>query len=94
MALKISDQIKEKLASKHAVTEEEVAQCFANKIGLYLIDPREDHQTDPPTLWFIAETDNGRKLKVVFVHRDGNNYLRTAFNPNQDELRIYNKYGR
>lgn len=94
VALKISDKIKEKLAKKHCVKEEEVAQCFANKIGNFLLDTREGHDTDPPTLWFIAETDYGRKLKIVFIHKDGDNYLRSAFDPNAEEVRIYDKRGR
>lgn len=94
MALVVSKKIAEKLASKHCVTEEEVAQCFANKIGVNLLDPREDHASDPPTLWFIAETDYGRKLKIIFIHKDGDNHLRSAFEPDDNELRIYDKYGR
>jgi uncharacterized DUF497 family protein len=94
MATIISEQIKDKLLSKHCVSAQDVEQCFANKIGLYLIDKREDHKSDPPTLWFIAETDDGRLLKIVFIPKDGNNYIRSAFKPNETEIRIYNKFGR
>ncbi|MBZ0096340.1 MAG: hypothetical protein K8H75_13340 [Sulfuricella sp.] len=94
MAIIISQKIREKLASKHNVTEEEVAQCFANRTGEYLLDSREDHASDPPTLWFISETNYARKLKVVFIFRDGNICLRTAFMPNEVELSIYTKYGK
>lgn len=93
MALVISPNIREKLARKHNVCEEEIAQCFANRTGKYLQDTREDHASDPPTLWFISETDYARKLKIVFISRDGNVYLRTAFEPNEIELRIYEKHG-
>lgn len=91
MAVIISEKIREKLASKHNVTPDEVEQCFANRSGKYLKDTREDHATDPPTLWFIAETDYGRKLKVIFVPKNGNNYLRSAFEPNSAEFGIYAK---
>lgn len=94
MAIQISSKTREKLASKHNVSEEEVAQCFANRVGNYLLDTREDHASDPPTLWFVSETDHGRKLKIVFVHRDGNIYLRTAFLADEKAIRIYDKYGR
>ena len=93
MALVISQKISEKLATKHNVSPDEVAQCFANREGQFLLDPREEHRSDPPTLWFIAETNFGRKLKVVFIHKEGNNYLRSAFPPDENELRIYRKYG-
>ncbi len=93
MAVIISEKIREKLALKHNVTPDEVEQCFANRNGKYLKDTREDHATDPPTLWFIAETDYGRKLKVAFVPKNGNDYLRSAFEPNSTELSIYAKRG-
>ena len=93
MALVISPQIAEKLAKKHSVSQEEVAQCFANKTGRYLRDTRAVHATNPPTMWFIAETDYGRKLKVAFVPENGNIYLRTAFVPDATELALYKKYG-
>ena len=93
MAIVMSDPIREKLLNKHCVSEEEVVQCFANRAGSYLRDTREQHQSDPPTLWFIGETDRGRKLKVIFVPRDGNNYIRSAYEPNSSEFRIYEKFG-
>lgn len=93
MSLVVSQKILEKLASKHGVNKDEVEQCFANRTGKYLKDVRENHLTDPPTLWFIAETYYGRKLKVVFVAKDGDIYLRTAYTPDSNELRIYKKHG-
>ena len=57
----------EKLQLKHQVSLEEVKQCFLNRDGGLLEDEREDHKTTPLTEWFIAETDQGRKLKVCFV---------------------------
>lgn len=93
MGIKISDRILEKLAQKHNVKAEEVAQCFANRNGRSLRDSRAKHQTNPPTQWFIAETDYGRRLKVVFI-RDGSDIeIKSAFEPNPEELRIYKKYG-
>lgn len=92
MGLILSRTIREKLAQKHNVTEEEIAQCFANRTGKYLIDTREKHASDPPTQWFIAETDYGRKLKVIFILKDGDIYLRSAYTPNSEEVRIYTKY--
>ncbi len=93
MSLVISPQIAEKLAKKHNVSPEEVAQCFANRTGKYLRDTRSQHSSNPPTMWFISETDFGRKLKVVFIHDNGNVYIRTAFVPNATELGIYKKFG-
>lgn len=93
MNLVISAAIRAKLASKHGVTEAEVRQCFENREGRLLQDTREDHQIDPPTQWFISYTNQQRKLKVVFVLKEGNVYLKTAYEPNLTELTIYSRYG-
>ena len=92
MTLKYSSAVKQKLAEKHGVSLEEVQQCFANREGGLLEDIREDHKTDPPSQWFIAETDYGRRLKVVFILKNGEILLKTAYGPNQKEDTIYRKY--
>jgi len=88
----ISDTIRAKLASAHDVGVPEVHQCFANRTGKLLQDNREQHRTDPPTLWFIAPTNKGRLLKVCFVPK-GDIYLRTCYPPDEVELAIYRKHG-
>ena len=92
MSIVITNKIKEKLRDKHCVREDEVGECFANLAGDLLRDQREDHRSEPPTLWFIAETYMGRKLKVAFIPIDGDFHIRTAYEPNDEELRIYRKY--
>jgi len=92
MALKCSTAVKQKLAEKHGVSVDEVQQCFANREGGLLEDTREDHKSDPPTQWFIAETDYGRRLKVVFIFKDVNILLKTAYVPNCKEEKIYQRH--
>lgn len=92
MALKCSTAVKQKLAEKHGVNLDEVQQCFANREGGLLEDTREDHKSDPPTQWFIAETDYGRRLKVAFILKDGNILLKTAYGPSCKEEAIYQRY--
>lgn len=94
MAIIFSQAVREKLAVKHAVSEDEVRECFANKIGQYLQDPRADHKTDPPTLWFVAETNFGKRLKVIFVYRDGNIFIKSAYLADKDAIRIYDSIGK
>lgn len=93
MSIVISRSIRDKLASKHNVKPEEVEQCFANRIGEYILDVREEHASDPPTYWFIAETNYGRKLKIAFIAEHGNVYIRSAFEPSQATIQNYLKYG-
>ncbi|MFV0576063.1 MAG: hypothetical protein ACK5NC_11715 [Vibrio sp.] len=94
MGLVISVAVKKKLQVKHNVNEDEVLECFANREKSFLKDTREEHDTDPPTLWFVSETDYGRKLKIVFIHYNNENkyVIKTAYPANETEIRIYNKY--
>ncbi|MFZ6755370.1 ADP-ribosyl-(dinitrogen reductase) hydrolase [Undibacterium sp. Dicai25W] len=93
LPIRISQAIKDKLHEKHRVCPAEVEQCFENKCGLYLIDDREDHRTDPESLWFIAETNRNRLLKIVFMFIDGNVHIKTAYEPNIEEIAIYQEEG-
>lgn len=93
MGLVISTKVREKLRNKTPpVAETEIRQCFANRAGTYLTDVREEHRTDPPTRWFVAETDFGRLLKVVFIQNGSDISIKTAYDPNPTEIRIYKKY--
>ena len=93
-ALIISGDTLDKLQKKHGVTRREVEQCFDNLCGTYLEDEREDHKSDPPTLWFIAPTNEDRILKIIFIFIDGNLHLRSAFPPNQNEIDLYERVGK
>lgn len=94
--LYISHNVHQKLLQEHCLTnpENEILEVFANRDGKFLIDTREEHASDPPTQWFIAETNRGIKLKVCFIHKDGDIHIRTAYKANADEIRIYEKYGK
>lgn len=88
-SLAISTATLQKLDEKHGVTRREVEQCFENIEGPLLTDDREEHQSDPPTLWFLARTNRNRLLKVVYIQRGSKIYLRTCYEPNETELSIY-----
>ena len=94
MDLFVSPGVREKLETKHGVTIGEVEECFANREGKVLDDLRERHRTQPPTRWFIARTDDGRTLKVVFILRGRTIHLRTAFEPEESAIRTYDLHGR
>lgn len=90
--LRVSAEVLEKLTKKHHVTVTEVEHAFSNRSKGLLFDTREEHKTDPPTLWFIACTNKGRLLKVVYIQIGSEVHLKSAFEPNADEIRIYDKY--
>ena len=94
MPIIISPAVLAKLQNKTPqVTKREVEQCFENKSGRLLRDTREKHRTDPPTLWFIAKTNQNRALKIVYIQIGADVHLKSAFEPNADEIFIYGKYG-
>lgn len=69
-----------------------MTQCFANWDTSYapMIDDREEHATDPPTRWFVAETDRGRRLKVIFVwYEDGRIHLKSAYEANNEVQALF-----
>lgn len=94
ISIVISQPVLNKLKNKHSVEKREIEQCFDNREGGFLMDDREDHRTDPPTLWFIARTNCNRLLKVVFINIDGKIHIKTAYEPNETEIRIYDRFGK
>ncbi len=90
--LLISPRIQAKLRWKHRVTVDEIRECFFNHEGNCLRDDREEHRTDPPTWWFIAPTDHSRLLKIVFVLKDGNIHIKSAFEPGKKDLNLYHAF--
>ena len=95
MNLFLSGKIKNKLANKiPPVAEEEVVQCFANRTGPLLEDTREDHRTNPPSLWFISETNTGRRLKVIFMRIGDEFHIKSAYEPEEAAVAMYNRYRR
>lgn len=94
----ISDRVQAKLSEKHRVRPDEIRHCFENREGGFLEDIREEHKTDPPTQWFIAETNQRRVLKIVFIletlPKGKRINIRTAYEPNEIEISIYKKHAR
>jgi hypothetical protein len=89
----ISEATAHKLKKRHGVNEPEVVQCFQNLEGKFAYDTREHHQSNPPTLWFIAETKTGRRLKVVFIRYSKTEYVvKSAYEPNSEEEALYRNY--
>jgi len=94
MEIRCSSRVLHKITTKHNVTLEEVQECFASRSGVDLVDQRAEHQTNPPSRWFVSETDRGRKLKVVFMFIDGEIHLKTAYEPSEDVKALYKRLSR
>jgi uncharacterized DUF497 family protein len=90
--LKISDDVLEKITKRHNVNILEVEQAFSNRYAGLLEDKRFQHKTNPPTLWFLAPTNAGRRLKIVYMQIGLEIHVKSAFEPNTEEERIYMKF--
>lgn len=88
-----SESVLRKLTQKHGIGFSEVVEAFANRQGKILEELRTRHRTNPPTLWFISETDYGIKLKVIFVPTDFGPEIKSAYPADMEAMRIYAKYG-
>lgn len=89
-AFKISPRVREKLtAPDHAVTMDEIVECFMNMEGPAFQDDRADHVTDPPTQWFVAETDRRRVLKIVYVEYPDFFAIKSAYQATQKWVNLY-----
>jgi hypothetical protein len=92
MKLIISLNTARKLKNKHGVSKQQIMQCFANFTGYPLTDNREQHKTNPPTQWFISETNAGKRLKIVFIQISTKEVIiKTAYKPNKTIEQIYSK---
>lgn len=90
--IKVSPSVENKLHVKHGVTIQEVFECFANREGRMVLDIREEHRTDPPTRWFVAETNRGRRLKVLAIlEDDGHIIIKSAFDAKPNIIALYNE---
>ncbi|UKE66268.1 ADP-ribosyl-(dinitrogen reductase) hydrolase [Xanthomonas graminis] len=75
------------------VTEQEVRECFENHDGRLCWDSRPEHLDGEgrPSPWFVAETNQRRYLKIMFV-RDGNDiYLKSAYPATETVRGIYER---
>lgn len=57
-----------------------------------LLDTREEHKTEPETLWFVAATNKNRVLKIIYISDGKSIYLKSAYQASPDIIRIYEKY--
>lgn len=91
----LSPFVRNKLAQPdHNVTELEIKECFANRERTFAKDTRPEHQTPIPTQWFVAETNFGRRLKIVFIYDPQSKIvdIKSAYPATDEVTRIYTKH--
>jgi uncharacterized DUF497 family protein len=61
------DDIVQKLAWKHSVTQEEISEVFANSPRLYFVE--KGNRKDENVYVAFGQTDSGRYLVVFFIYK-------------------------
>jgi hypothetical protein len=95
--IRISEDVLKKIAAQtpeRNITPLEVEQCFMNVEHGYCEDTRAQHLTNPLTKWFVADTDRGRTLKIMFVPGPDGVDLKSAYEATEEICRIYKKYAK
>lgn len=94
MGLIISPDVRKKLKDPdHNVSDLEILECFANRGPKECFDTRAHHRTNPPTRWFVSETDHARRLKIMYVLlASGDVEIKSAYEATDDVTRIFRKY--
>lgn len=90
----ISPEVEEKLRTKHNVDVNEVYECFLNRHGPFFLERRPEHATDPPSWWFVAETDKQRVLMVIFVKYPDYFAIKSTFEPENGQDEEYERLRR
>lgn len=89
VTLVVTPRIANKLLHSHAVSLEEIEECFLNRTGPLIPDARNGRRSDPESYWFIGRTNIGRELKIFFTERDRRYYVKTAYPPSEREQKMY-----
>ena len=93
--LYLSDWVKTKLLMKEPpISIDEVEEAFFNCTGIYIKEVRSEHETIPPTFWFISDTSECRVLKICFIPIFDKKriILKTAFDAEEWEIDEYESY--
>ncbi len=87
----IPPHILAKIRQAHGVEEDEVREAFFNREYEFSPERREQHEREYRKIWFIAETDLGRLLKVVLAELkdDDQLVLMSAYDPNDEDIKKY-----
>ncbi len=95
LRLIIGKAILKKCNDRHQVSEAEIREALSRYNGIELEDTREWNKSTPGTKWFLGRTGNGRLLKLVYIpyEDDGVAILRTCYEPNPIEIRIFRNFG-
>ncbi len=94
IGIKIDESIKQKLKIKHNVDCSEVLECIGNISKGFIKDTRESHLTDPPTHWFVEQTDSGRWLFVAVMMIKKELVIKTAYEADDNKKKLYIKLTR
>jgi hypothetical protein len=79
--------LRKKVKENYGISFKEIKECFLNREKGFLIDERGKY--DYPSLGFVAKTDRGWKLKIIFVYNNGVYEVKAAYPAKEIEEKIY-----
>lgn len=96
MPLVISPAIRKKIGRDDhgGITEKDVRECFTNHCRGYCYDRRPQHldREGKPSMWFVAETNARRVLKIMFVRENESIVLKSAYPATETVQRLFDKH--
>ena len=96
MPIVISDNILAKIGGEDhgGLTRKDVEECFENHPGKICFDNRPEHadRNGKPPLWFVAENNHQRKLKIMYVREGKTITVLSAYPATEKVQRIFEKY--
>ena len=98
MALIIQPHILKKIGSDdHGnITRKDIEECFNNHCGRYCYEQHPEHlnKNGDPTPWFVAETNQRKRLKIMFAREGSDVELKSAYPATQRVTDIFHKFAK
>ena len=79
LELVVSPWVEIKIKEFHSVSVMEVEEALCTFTGKLHKETQAEHQTIPPTYWFISETMEGRELFIAIKIEGNKAFLKTAY---------------
>ena len=98
MAILISDDVLTKIAADDhgCVSRKDVEEAFATNSAGYCYEQHQEHFLGDgrPSLWFVACTNRGVRLKIMFVLDNEDVHLKSAYPATDRVTAIFERYAR
>lgn len=98
MSILISDGVLTKIGAEDhgSLSRRDVEEAFANNSAGYCYEQHKEHFTPngEPSLWFVAYTNHGVRLKVMFVREREDVHVKSAYPATDRVTAIFEKHAK